>query len=178
MNILEIRLLKFGVHKLPLSKQLIWEIKLPLKLGRLIRTCWGQLAWILLEPSAKGQLRSNCRDEVLLSNKKFFLLLCSKRFFFFCRETLYNVEYTETSARQNYGSFHAKQRATRCELAVAPTIDLGQFLIILHFQWMPGLSLELFQLPFADLIDVIKVLNILENYSWSYMQATSNLTGL
>ena len=57
---------------------------------------------------------------------------------------------TGTNARQNYSSFHAKQQATRCELAVAPTIDLGQFLIILHFQCLSGLSLELFQLPFAD----------------------------
>ena len=41
---------------------------------------------------------------------------------------------TGTSTRQNYSSFHAKQQVTRCELAVALTIDVDLFLIILHFQ--------------------------------------------
>ena len=82
------------------------------------------MALILLEPSAKGQLRSNC-------NRKFFQNV------FFCTEAPYNVEYWNKRTSKNYSSFHAKQQATRCELELAvarSTIDLGQFLIMLHFQ--------------------------------------------
>ena len=152
MNILEITLLKFGVHKLPLSKTAYLRNKISSKYLVVLyihaEVNWPEFSWSHRQKGNYGQT----------AEMKFYFPIGSFFFFylqnaFFCTEALYNVKYWNISARQNYSSFHAKQQATRCELAVAPTIDLGQFLIILQFQWMPGLSLELFQLPFADLID-------------------------
>ena len=90
MSILEIRLLKFGVYKLPLNRTTYLRIKFPPK-------TWSSNTYMLrsidlnsldLEPSTKGQLLSNCRDEVLFSSKKFFFLFNVQTFFFLHRSTI------------------------------------------------------------------------------------------
>ena len=133
MNILEIRLLKFGVHKLPLSKTAYLRNKISSKYLVVLyvhaEVIWPEFSWSHRQKGNYGQT----------AEMKFYFPIGSFSFFyvqnvFFFAQKHYIMSNTGTSTRQNHSSFHAKQQATRCELAVAPTIDLGQFLIILHFQ--------------------------------------------
>ena len=122
-----VRLLKFGVHKLPLSKTANLGMRNKISSKNLVvlyahaEGNWPQFSWSHRQKGNYGQTAIG----------SFF------KTFFFCTEALYNVEYWNKRTSKNYSSFHAKQQATRCELELAvarSTIDLGQFLIMLHFQ--------------------------------------------
>ena len=160
------------MHKLPLSKTANLGMRNKISSKNLVvlyAQPRSELASILLEPSAKGQLRSNC-------NRKFF----QNVFFFLHRSTIqcWILEQAHVKKLQFISCQATSDKMwtwTSCGWKHNWPWPVFNYVTFSINAWFKS---RIVPTTFCRLDRLIKVLNILENYSWSYLQAPSILTGL